>query len=82
MNLFYGMKFFKRIIMLDDSSLSRIKDRGGGMPRALLDKIFDYHFSSNNSPHDSSLLSYTDFDNHFNDQLVTSDNTNRMSGYI
>jgi hypothetical protein len=82
MNLFYGMKFFKRIMMIDDSSLSRIKDRGGGMPRALLDKIFDYHFSSNNSAHDSSLLSYTDFDNHFHDQLVTNDSTNRMSGYI
>ena len=50
------------------------------MPRALLDKIFDYHFSSSSLASDPSLLSYTDFDNHLYDQLVTRDNTNRMSG--
>jgi hypothetical protein len=58
----------------------RIKDRGGGMPRQLLDKIFDYHFSSSDLSNDPSLLSYTDFDNHLYDQLVTRDNKNRMSG--
>ena len=58
----------------------RIKDRGGGMPRVLLDKIFDYHFSSNNPSDDPSLLSYTDFDNHVYDQLVMRDSKNRMSG--
>jgi hypothetical protein len=50
------------------------------MPRALLDKIFDYHFSSSNLSNDLQLLSYTDFDNHLYDQLVTRDNKNRMSG--
>lgn len=50
------------------------------MPRSLLDKIFDYHFSSNNLSDNSTLLSYTDFDNHLYDQLVTRDNKNRMSG--
>ncbi|CAF1414340.1 unnamed protein product [Adineta steineri] len=69
------------IAVNEDELVLRIKDRGGGMPRALLDKIFDYHFSSNHLSHDPSLLSYTDFDNHFHDQLVTTDNTNRMSGY-
>ncbi|UJR26582.1 hypothetical protein I4U23_007902 [Adineta vaga] len=64
-----------------DELVLRIKDRGGGMPRALLDKIFDYHFSSNNLTDESSLLSYTDFENHFHDQLVTNNSTNRMSGY-
>ena len=50
------------------------------MPRSLLDKIFDYHFSSNNSSNESSTLSYTDFDNHLYDQLVTRNKSNRMSG--
>jgi hypothetical protein len=49
------------------------------MPRVLLDKIFDYHFSSSNLS-DPTLLSYTDFDNHLYDQLITRDNKNRMSG--
>ena len=50
------------------------------MPRTLLDRIFDYHFSSNDLANDQSLLSYTDFENHLYDQLVTKDNKNRMSG--
>lgn len=69
------------IAVNEDELILRIKDRGGGMPRSLLEKIFDYHFSSNNQLRDSSLLSYTDFDNHLYDQLVTKDNRNRMSGY-
>ena len=60
--------------------LFSIRDRGGGMPRAILEKIFDYHFSSNNLLSDPSMLSYTDFENHLYDQLVTRDNKNRMSG--
>jgi hypothetical protein len=52
------------------------------MPRALLEKIFDYHFSSSNPSNDPSMLSYTDFENHLYDQLVTRDDKNRMSGYI
>lgn len=59
---------------------SRIRDRGGGMPRILLEKIFDYHFSSSDLANDQSLLSYTDFDNHLYDQLVTKENQSRMSG--
>ena len=39
------------------------------------------HFSSSNAADDTSLLSYTDFDNHLYDQLVTRDNNSRMSGY-
>jgi hypothetical protein len=50
------------------------------MPRALLEKIFDYHFSSSNPSNDPSMLSYTDFENHLYDQLVTRDDKNRMSG--
>ncbi|CAF1628960.1 unnamed protein product [Adineta ricciae] len=69
------------IAVNEDELVLRIKDRGGGMPRALLDKIFDYHFSSNNLANEPSLLSYTDFENHFHDQLVTHNSTNRMSGY-
>jgi len=81
MNLVYGMKY--NLENLEDRFvfvLFRIRDRGGGMPRALLDKIFDYHFSSSNLSDDLELLSYTDFDNHLYDQLVTRDNKNRMSG--
>ena len=52
------------------------------MPRSLLDKIFDYHFSSNDLSNESSLLSYTDFENHLYDQLIIRDNKNRMSGYV
>jgi len=33
----------------EDELLLRIRDRGGGMSQSLLDKIFDYNFSSNNS---------------------------------
>jgi hypothetical protein len=55
----------------------RIRDRGGGMPRSLLDKIFDYHFSSYNY---SSTLSYTEFDNLLYDQLGIRNNPNSMSG--
>jgi len=69
------------IAVNEDELVFRIRDRGGGMPRGILEKIFDYHFSSNNLSSDTSLLSYTDFDNHLYDQLVTKDNTNRMSGY-
>ncbi len=54
----------------------RIRDRGGGMPQSLLEKIFDYHFSSNKL----STLSYTDFDNHLYDQLTIKNNPNQMSG--
>jgi hypothetical protein len=46
------------------------------MQRSLLDKIFDYHFSSN----ESSMLSYTDFDNHLYDQLIPTDDQNTISG--
>jgi hypothetical protein len=55
---------------------SRVRDRGGGMSQALLDKIFDYHFSSN----ELSTLSYTNFDNHLYNQLAIKDNPNHMSG--
>ena len=72
---------FSQVNILSFTFHYSIKDRGGGMPRALLDKIFDYHFSSNNLANEPSLLSYTDFENHFHDQLVTHDSTNRMSGY-
>ncbi len=54
----------------------RVRDRGGGMSHSLLDKIFDYHFSSN----ELSTLSYTDFDNHLYNQLAIKDNLNHMSG--
>jgi hypothetical protein len=62
------------------SFVIRIRDRGGGMPKSLLDKIFDYHFSSNHLSDESSILSYTDFDNHLYDQLVIRNNSNTMSG--
>jgi len=65
----------------EDELLVRIRDRGGGMPRSLLDKIFYYHFSSNNSFNESSTLSYTDFDNHLYDQLLIRSKSNRMGGY-
>lgn len=68
------------IAVNEDELIVRIRDRGGGMPRALLEKIFDYHFSSSNLHNDPSMLSFTDFDNHLYDQLVTRDNKNRMSG--
>ena len=41
-----------------------------------VDKIFDYHFSSN----ELSTLSYTDFDNYLYNQLAIKDNFNHMSG--
>jgi hypothetical protein len=50
------------------------------MPQSLLDKIFDYHFSSNNVSNESPMLSYTDSDNHLYDQLITRNNHNRISG--
>ncbi|CAF1530735.1 unnamed protein product [Rotaria sp. Silwood1] len=59
----------------------RVRDRGGGMPGSLLNKIHDYHFSSNNVSNESSLLSYTDFDNHLYDQLTKRNSQHRMSGY-
>ncbi len=69
MNFFYKLWF-----------IIRIRDRGGGMRQSLLDKIFDYHFSSNNLSDELSTLSYTDFDNHLYDELVIRNNSNRMSG--
>ncbi|CAF2630780.1 unnamed protein product [Rotaria sp. Silwood2] len=65
----------------DDELLLRIRDRGGGMPGSLLNKIHDYHFSSNNLSNESSLLSYTDFDDHLYDQLTKRNSQHRMSGY-
>jgi hypothetical protein len=47
------------------------------MPQSLLDKIFDYHFSSNNV---SPMLSDIDFDNNLYDQLIARNNHNRISG--
>ncbi len=46
------------------------------MPQSLLDKIFDYHFSSNNSSNES----YKDFDDHLYDKFGIRHNSNRMSG--
>lgn len=68
------------IAVNEDELVLRIRDRGGGMPRSLLEKIFDYHFSSSQLHNDPSMLSFTDFDNHLYDQLVTRDQKNRMSG--
>ncbi|CAF3288323.1 unnamed protein product [Rotaria socialis] len=65
----------------NDELLLRIKDRGGGMPSSLLNKIYDYHFSSNNLSDESSMFSYTDFDNHLYDQLAKRNTQHRMSGY-
>ncbi|CAF5220515.1 unnamed protein product [Rotaria magnacalcarata] len=50
------------------------------MPRSVLEKIFDYHFSSSNLA-DNTSFSYTDFDHPIYDPIVTRDNTNKMSGY-
>ncbi len=77
MNYSYG-KFMRRYVStIFDYSLScRVRDRGGGMPQSLLDKIFDYHFSSN----ELSTLSYADFDNHLYNQLAIKNNQNHMSG--
>ncbi|CAF2571800.1 unnamed protein product [Rotaria sp. Silwood2] len=69
------------IAVNEDELVFRIKDRGGGMPRSLLDKVFDYHFSSSHSADNAGSLSYTDFESHLYDQLVTRDNTNKISGY-
>ncbi|CAF0923414.1 unnamed protein product [Rotaria sordida] len=69
------------IAVNDDELVFRIKDRGGGMPRSLLDKVFDYHFSSSHSADNATSLSYTDFESQLYDQLVTRDHTNKISGY-
>ena len=34
------------IAVNDKTFVIRIRDRGGGIPHALVDKIFDYHFST------------------------------------
>ncbi|CAF0823824.1 unnamed protein product [Rotaria sordida] len=65
----------------EDELLLRVRDRGGGMPGSLLDKIYDYHFSSSNLSNESPSLSYTDFDNYLYDQLTTRNIQHRMSGY-
>lgn len=56
-----------------------IKDRGGGMPRSVLDKIFDYHFSSS-SLADNSSFSHTDFENPIYDPIMIRENANKISG--
>lgn len=61
----------------DDELILRIRDGGGGMSRSLLEKIFNYDFSSN----ELLKLPYTDFDNHLYDQLVMENHSNPMSGY-
>lgn len=65
----------------EDELVLRIRDRGGGMSQEMLQKIFDYHFTSNNLLDDPSSPSHTDVDNPLYDQLVTRDQKNRMSGY-
>ncbi|CAF3303661.1 unnamed protein product [Rotaria socialis] len=68
------------IAVNEDELVFRIKDRGGGMSRSVLEKIFDYHFSSSNLA-DNTSFSYADFDHPIYDPIVTRDNTNKMSGY-
>lgn len=83
MNFFYGMDSSFVINWEEkkhDLCLIRIRDRGGGMPASLLEKIYDYHFSSNDQSAETSMLSFTDFDNHLYDQLSTKNSQHRMSG--
>lgn len=61
--------------------LIRIRDRGGGMTRSVLDRIFDYHYSSNNFSNKSIEYSHTRLDDHLYDQFVIENNSNTISGY-
>jgi len=77
MNYSYGRNLLYMYILIMWIRFIRIRDRGGGMPQSLLNKIFDYHFSSNNI---SPMLSDIDSDNNLYDQLITRNNHNRISG--
>ncbi|CAF1182096.1 unnamed protein product [Didymodactylos carnosus] len=58
-----------------------LRDRGGGMKRSVLEKIFDYHFTTTDSSADLSMMSYSD---QINDKLFDKfilRETNKMSGY-
>ncbi|CAF0775831.1 unnamed protein product [Adineta steineri] len=68
------------IAVNDDELLLRIRDHGGGMSKSILEKMFNYHFSSNNTLNDSSMISDTDFDDYSYDQFIIR-NHNRISGY-
>ncbi|CAF1133929.1 unnamed protein product, partial [Didymodactylos carnosus] len=59
----------------------RIRDRGGGIKRSELKKIFDYHFTTTDSKADSNLMSYANYtnDNVFDELILRG--SSKMSGY-